>query len=316
MKFKCDLCNKYFSRHKALQSHNKTFHMNDKEKFCCETCGGTFACKDTLSIHEKTIHEWKGEMYKCSSFSCEKQFKSIAYLKMHIRRVHDSSTNEQIECELCGYTVKHHKKHMKTVHNEMRNVKCEICSKTISCIGNLKIHMATHEKRHKCDSCEEAFSNPTLLRHHFNKFHTSTKCDICDVEFTCQEYLRRHIAEAHSKLKVLNKGPKYDRRAKISSFKNKEEIDSEEVCLVCNKSRKLSSILPHLLRYSKNCGVDYPKEAFEDLKVKCNKYKTQRNLIYCNKKYHGKMLLKEEKLLSKSEEQSSKYIKQYLPQLL
>ena len=252
--------------------------------------------------------------HECSL--CKKQFKSIPYLKMHIRNVHGDS-NKKTKCEICGNTFAkyNYKDHMVKVHSEIKNVKCDICSKTISSINNLKIHIATHEKKHKCNSCDEAFTNPKLLKHHFNKVHAPTKCDICDVEFNYPTYLKRHMVELHAKIKVENNAPKYDRRAKISSFKNKEEIDSEQVCLVCNKSCKLSSILPHLLQHSKKCGVDYPKQAFEDLKERCKEYKTQRNKSYNNKRFHNKMLDREEKLLSKAKEQNLKYKKQYLPQL-
>ena len=175
-----------------------------------------------------------------------------------------------------------------------------------------------HENIFNCESCEKTFTRPHLLKHHFAKYHVSKKCNICETEYSSQATLRKHVIKIHEKTKVNHTAimSKDDRIAKLSEInKRKDHNNYEEICQICNKSYRLSTIIPHLLRFSPNCKNRYPTEELDALMERCKKYKKLIKCIGTLRRYHKAMLKRNEKLCQKAEEQSVAYNDQYLPLL-
>ena len=310
--FRCDTCKKTFTQLIALQNHQNAVH-GDSKQFKCNSCQSSFALKGRLRFHEKMVHNQSTINHNCKS--CEKQFKSITYLKMHIINVHDHS-DRKIKCELCGYELikKKFKDHLDKIHGENKKVQCEICNKIFSCIGNLRIHLATHEKKFKCDSCEEEFSKEFFLKRHFNKTHVekTVKCDLCDKQFPSKKNLDVHI-NVHNKEDNIMKITKEERLSKVMKF-SKDKINENKTvsCLGCYRPWKLSSILRHLAR-TPNCKDKYSDTEIVSISNKCKEYRDYMVQLYGKIRYQKSQLEQEEKLYQKAEEKSMAYKKSYLP---
>ena len=213
--------------------------------------------------------------------------------------------------------MKHYKDHMDMVHNDIKKVQCEICNKAISNVANLKIHMATHEKKYKCNSCDEEFSNEWFLKLHYNKTHAVKvrKCDLCDKEFPSQKNLDAHM-NVHDNKYATVVVTKEERLAKIEQFSHaKASINKPEICLGCNRSCKLSSILHHLSRLPA-CRNKYSNVEFTTLNDRCKDYNKVRAQLQFKIKHQQRMLEQDKKLYHNAEEKSMAYKKRYLPLML
>ena len=77
--------------------------------------------------------------------------------------------NEHVyKCEICDKEFKKNnglKRHVKVVHNFVKEHQCNICQKVFMLQTQLNSHVKiVHEnkKYHKCKSCEKSFSHATL----------------------------------------------------------------------------------------------------------------------------------------------------------
>ena len=105
-------------------------------------------------------------------------FGRAADLKKHIRYVHEGVKNHK--CEKCGkaFTKPGELKiHISSVHEGVKNHKCNICGKTFSQAGNLNKHSCVHEKvkNHKCVTCDKAFGMSGSLKRHIRTVHAEMK---------------------------------------------------------------------------------------------------------------------------------------------
>lgn len=90
-KFKCETCQKNFSKKISLklhQMHNKhgVCATAPEVTFACEKCGKAFSSKQYLRKHRKTPHE---KEVKCEE--CDKVCKNQLKLRDHRRNVHDQN---------------------------------------------------------------------------------------------------------------------------------------------------------------------------------------------------------------------------------
>ena len=102
-KFKCDLCEKKFSRHYNLLEHKNIVHYGIKPEkiFDCNNCSKAYASKSELHRHINIIH--KNIRYKCDL--CQKEFTRQKYVLEHKRLVHDGIKPEKIfDCGNCSKT--------------------------------------------------------------------------------------------------------------------------------------------------------------------------------------------------------------------
>ena len=198
-KHECDQCQKCFSDGSSLKNHVKV-HKGIKDHKC-NNCGKSFARKGTLKAHIKMVHE---EIKDHNCNFCEKSFATAGNLKTHVKTVHEGFKGHK--CNFCGKgfsQARSLKGHLKSVHEGIKDHKCDVCKKSFSQAGHLKIHVITvHEgvKDHKCDHCGKNFSKGKNLKKHIKAVHEGIKdhyCDHCGKICTTAVNLKQHIKAIH-----------------------------------------------------------------------------------------------------------------------
>jgi hypothetical protein len=108
-KFPCQLCPKSFNRRELLRRHSFV-HVTEK-KLVCDVCHKKYASKSQLAKHR--LHH--KNLYECGL--CRRQFTVMPSLQKHIRNVHDKI--KDFSCVVCGYKFSqktHLKYHLSHVH--------------------------------------------------------------------------------------------------------------------------------------------------------------------------------------------------------
>ena len=100
------------------------------KNFKCEKCEKTFTRNSDLNGHMKSAHkELIFQNVKCEI--CHDSFLNMQNLKVHLKIGHEGQ--EFFECDLCSvifWTTNCLEKHIKTVHTEISNLMCFPCDKT------------------------------------------------------------------------------------------------------------------------------------------------------------------------------------------
>lgn len=132
-KYKCDRCDKRFSKSGHLTVHIRT-HTGIKP-YICEICGKAFNQRCTLNEHLE-IHSRTKPLYKCDV--CDKDFQTQRGLVLHLR-----------------------------LHAGDKPFKCKICDNSFLTKSILAVHIEKHSKiRYNCKICEKSFSQKTNLTKH------------------------------------------------------------------------------------------------------------------------------------------------------
>ncbi|KHN86914.1 Zinc finger protein 79 [Toxocara canis] len=118
-KYRCDICEKTFSRSNTLITH-KRIHTGEKP-FQCDHCGRAFRQPGNLTRHRFTHTTVKP--YVCSC--CEKAFNRASNLHTHMR------THSQLP--------------QRDIH-EVKPYVCSCCEKAFNRASNLHTHMRTHSQ--------------------------------------------------------------------------------------------------------------------------------------------------------------------------
>ena len=170
----CEYCNKIYETNNELKVHVMLVHeyslLEIKKDHKCDICSETFSATKYLNWHLKNTH---GQLYKCEI--CKKEFKWKEGKLKHIRYVHEGIKDST--CDICGKVFGQPstlKQHIQTVHEGLKPHKCGTCGKAFSQSGDLNRHIsAVHggEKNHKCEKCEKVFSNTSYLKKHVKAIH-------------------------------------------------------------------------------------------------------------------------------------------------
>ncbi|BHF57081.1 Probable histone-lysine N-methyltransferase prdm7 [Sparganum proliferum] len=139
---------------------------------------------------------------------CGGRFASRTALKRHISSVHYELRD--FPCEICGraFTEKGHmRKHVETVHDQLRKYPCVSCGKAFGRSEHMKAHVKRvhkHLREHKCELCGKAFVDSTNLKRHDHSVHKKLRgfeCEICGKAFSEKKSLERHIDCIHKQLR-------------------------------------------------------------------------------------------------------------------
>ena len=205
---KCPKCPKTFAFNRLLEYHMDKAHSGPLKCLLCPYCA-KYLGKNSLQAHIERAHD-KEKHEKCPH--CDHR----AYkqdLKKHIERLHQKA--DVARCEYCGGVTKNLKRHLlnnqcdlppEERHKKVK-VPCTLCDKYLI-KGQLARHIKTvHEnvKDHTCHLCEFRSSNVNNLRVHIKRIHEKRPlketCPYCNMEVQILEY---HIKTYHGEKLLSN----------------------------------------------------------------------------------------------------------------
>lgn len=180
-KFECYDCKKRFPRLCNLKSHQIS-HTKDK-CFKCDYCDKRFTRHASKILHQKRYHlqtrpipKWHNyyveRKFPCNF--CEKMFKRKEHVQTHVNSVHN--TDRPFKCEKCNKSFKLEcsLKIHSVIHSEETPYKCSFCEKSFRLAASMKLHektIHTKEKPHACKFCDEKFNFSLKLLIHLRTKH-------------------------------------------------------------------------------------------------------------------------------------------------
>ena len=138
--YKCGSCEKAFVKKQKLNEHIKVIHMNQQD-YPCNQCKKSFALKRYLEKHIKEVHG--DNVYICEI--CSSAFSTTSGMKSHVKKFHEGDKSDMVICTQCGksMTSNYLNRHMRIVHEGIKDVKCNICGKLFTEASKLKLHISS-----------------------------------------------------------------------------------------------------------------------------------------------------------------------------
>jgi len=140
------------------------------------------------------------ERFKCNFEECIYTCSINAHLQKHIKQVHDKI--KDFECNLCDYKCainSHLQRHIKTIHDKIKDIECKKCDFKCSTNDYLQLHIKmVHDKikDFECKKCDYKCSGNGNLQRHIKMVHDQIKdfeCEKCDYKCSGNSTLQRHI---------------------------------------------------------------------------------------------------------------------------
>ena len=174
-------------------------NLLNEQIYKCKQCSYTSVYEIQLKKHKKEVHEKKSnhERYAASQMS---------HLKSHIEAVHKMG-DKKFKCEQCHFesSWKHAlNKHIKAVHENLRNHVCGECGYATSRKDTLKQHIeGVHEKikSHVCRECGYAAAQKGQLKTHIEAVHENKRshvCNVCGYAASQKGALKKHLGAIHN----------------------------------------------------------------------------------------------------------------------
>ena len=277
---KCDFCEKAFLKEKSLQNHTKIFHTDQKDH-SCHLCEKKFALERSLKIHIKEVHS--GNVYICEL--CSSTFTTTTGLKYHVKISHEGCKVDMVICTECGKSIRKQsiKRHMRTVHEGIRDYKCDSCEKSYTeKITLLRHKQNVHEgkKNYTCDSCGMCFTVATSLKRHVLRVHEKrkdVKCDQCNKSFFGVQDLQQHNLNVHDHTCEIC-GNSYGNISELKVHMECNHPGNLQNCEYCGKTfPHKRSLMKHL--YKVHEGFSTKKDSKSSKCPHCGKEFHSRNLV-------------------------------------
>ncbi|XP_075688350.1 zinc finger and BTB domain-containing protein 41 [Rhinoderma darwinii] len=257
--WKCDICNKSFTRRPHLQEH-MILHSQDKP-FKCTYCDEQFKSRFKRLKHQ--------EKYHLGPFPCDicgRQFNDSGNLKRHIEYTHGGK--RKWTCFICGKSVRERttlKEHLR-IHSGEKPHLCSICGQNFRHGSSYRLHLRVHhdDKRYECDECGKTFIRHDHLTKH-KKIHSGEKahqCEECGKCFGRRDHLTVHYKSVHLGEKVWQKYKATFHQCEVCKkvFKGKSSLEMHfrthsgekpYKCQICNQSFRIKKTLTkHLVIHS------------------------------------------------------------------
>ncbi|XP_007910172.2 LOW QUALITY PROTEIN: zinc finger protein 64 [Callorhinchus milii] len=188
--FKCDICNKNFSRQDKLKMHNRS-HTGEKP-YKCQYCDYAAADSSSLKKHLR-IHSDE-RPFKCQI--CPYASRNSSQLIIHLR---SHTGDAPFQCPVCNAKFKINsdlKRHIR-IHSGEKPYQCDFCDYRCAMKGNLRSHVRikhSMENAFKCPQCEFQCGNKSTLRQH-TRIHQPDKpikCSQCSYSCSSRGSLKVH----------------------------------------------------------------------------------------------------------------------------
>jgi len=191
--FACTVCNAIFGTKKALETHMKRKHRQQK-RHSCNLCDYSTDHKSKFKSHQLT--HTKIKEFVCGQ--CKKGFGQKGNLNTHIKAVHSKET---YKCEICSKSFARKSSlqyHISAVHQKQKPFVCIECGKSFGYSYDLIKHERIHTgvKLFNCKYCSKSFRLSSILKHHEIRMHTRNfphNCSICKKGFLCPSDLKNHL---------------------------------------------------------------------------------------------------------------------------
>lgn len=154
---------------RARLQKDRTLFCSRPDRITCNVCGKCF--KFPCDFKRHSVMHTGERVFKCDE--CQKSFKLLSHLKMHIYRFHTME----------------------------RPYPCDSCGKRYASVTDLRCHLLIHssERPHVCSFCSKGFFSAKDLRKHL-QIHTGERqfeCDVCKRKFLRRGHLEKHIVVVH-----------------------------------------------------------------------------------------------------------------------
>ncbi|KAK5640597.1 hypothetical protein RI129_011408 [Pyrocoelia pectoralis] len=259
-KHPCEICGKRFVYQYEAKNHENVHIPKIKRIFECNICNNSYRSKTTLKIHVQVDH------YNVIRFSCKecgKNFKLLASLKDHQKKVHLGIT---LKCEDCGKVYRdascfenHKKTHLPNYVRE--KFTCSVCQTQFLCMKTYKQHVTAHvtgpKAKYICDICGMSITSRDSLRTHLRS-HTGEKpfnCDVCDKAFSAKRFLRTHLL-VHTKEKPYSCDyckQRFSQRSSLTTHLRRHTGERPYECNICNKCFISKTLLVSHMKTHKIC---------------------------------------------------------------
>ena len=230
--YTCDQCGNSYTQKSHLKTHIKKAHEGVKmkkyirQKVMCPQCGKMFQAKSKLRVHIKVVHEGipieelgvaasnhnRNQQLACGK--CDKRFFNKQSLRTHERQHTTTSVEERktLPCPSCPlmFTLPINlKRHIKRVHEGIKNHQCDVCEKKFASKNEVKEHMTMHtgEKAYKCEECGKAFSQLSSLYGHRKKSHKEK-----------ESYIQKEPSFMQKEPSFLQKEPSFMQKEALSGL--------------------------------------------------------------------------------------------------
>lgn len=223
------------------------------------------------------------EKYKCTQ--CDYKSAQKSKLTRHIKSVHNKI--KDIECTQCDYKCSRKSSlniHIKQVHDKIKDIKCPQCDYKCSTKGSLNRHIKmVHDKIKdiECHQCDYRCSSKSDLDRHIKAVHDKIKdhkCPQCDFKCSAKSHLNIHIKTCTGKEKISSGESRVKKALEAMEIKFVREYTPEELQ---NKKLRYDFYLPDYDLYIEYDGRQHFRPIrFGGMSIeqaKENLHKCQRN---------------------------------------
>ena len=167
---------------------------------------------------------------------------------------YQKSKFQKAKCDICKklFNQQWLEKHIKIVHEGIKNSKCNQCEVSFGTSGELRIHISKMHggKNYPCELCKSIFYSKQKLQNHKRAVHEGRKgylpCEICGKKFEYLSKLKMHIQVIH-----LNKKENVQCEScgnNYTKYTLKQHIDrvhgeKKYICELCAKKFALKRLL-------------------------------------------------------------------------
>ena len=170
---KCAHCDLTFDTADDLKSHERKQHYQlfFYEKVNCDICGVELKSKYLINYHKRMVHGTESERKKDVCEACGKGFTSKKKLDLHKMKYHGGK--KEFICTINGcnqayWEDRHLRRHIDSVHLNIRPFSCELCGASFSSGDLLRRHKSIHSEERTCicPFCGKGFKQPSTLYRH------------------------------------------------------------------------------------------------------------------------------------------------------
>ena len=174
--YKCEKCDKVFTRNDSLTAHQRALHGKRKAK--CSICSKIYSSENALRRHHAT--HAKEKVFNCSK--CKLSFNRVDSLTYHKRTAHHDGVEDGANLDIqskCDYCVQHDcpRHHVISVLRRGKHKKCHQCTICFKVTDNHSLtwrheHVdhdpgdAPKQKGFQCLRCCRVFAGHKTFRKH------------------------------------------------------------------------------------------------------------------------------------------------------